>query len=117
MPNACRLMITLAVLAGSAVAEARQPQGSVRIEITSRAPAYEGKSFGDRGAYETITAIAHIRIDPTASANRGIVDLALAPRDADGMVAYDVDLMIMRPRDAARARRVLLYDVVNRGNK
>src|SRR5262245_51793064 len=115
MPKACGLLIALAALAASGVAEARP--GSVRIEITSRAPAYGGKSFGDRGAYETITGIANMRIDPADPANRSIVDLALAPRGSDGLVAYDVDLIIMRPREATRARRVLLYDVVNRGVK
>ena len=62
-----------------------------------------------------IAGIAHMRIDPRAPANRGIVDLALAPRAADGMVEYDIDVVIQRPDDPAKARRVLLYDVVNRG--
>ena len=72
-------------------------------------------SFGDAGAYERIVGIAHMRIDPGDAANQGIVDLALAPRAADGMVAYDVDVVILRPKNPARAERVLLYDVVNRG--
>ena len=31
------------------------------------------------------------------------------------MVEYDVDVVILRPKNPARAERVLLYDVVNRG--
>jgi hypothetical protein len=98
----------------AAADEARQP---VRIEVTSRATAYEGKAFGRYGAYERIAGVAHMRIDPAAPDNRGIVDLALAPRAADGMVDYDVDVVILRPKDGAKGRRVLLYDVVNRGMK
>jgi hypothetical protein len=103
-------------LSGAAV-EAQKPASLVKLETTSRITAYEGKTFGQYGPYERIAAVAHMRIDPRAPANRRIVDLALAPRDADGMVSYDVDLIILRPKDAVHARRVLLYDVVNRGVK
>ena len=89
----------------------------VHIEVLSRTPAYAGRSFGETGAYETIKAVAHLRIDPRAPANRAIVDLARAPRAADGLVDYDVDLTILRPASPAHARPVLLYDVVNRGLK
>ncbi|MDE2157950.1 MAG: peptidase, partial [Burkholderiales bacterium] len=40
-----------------------------------------------------------------------------APRDAAGMVEYTTDVVILRPKSASTARRVLFYDVVNRGNK
>src|SRR5687768_466424 len=100
-----------------ALPQAAQAEGDVRLEITSRGEAFEGRTFGDHGAYERISGIAHMRIDPMAPANKDIVDLALAPRDADGLVAYNIDVIILRPRDAAKARRVLLFDVVNRGMK
>ena len=99
--------------AGEAPAPAPAP--AVRLEITARETAYNGRVFGERGSYETITGIAHMRIDPRSPRNRGIVDLASAPRAADGMVDYDVDFVIQRPRDAAKARRVMVYEVVNRG--
>jgi Alpha/beta hydrolase domain len=105
----------LAVLAVPQIAFAQQAAPSVVLEITSRAPAFGGQSFGEYGSYETITGKARMRIDPRAAANRGIVDLALAPRDADGLVSYDVDFVIQRPADPAKARRVMFYDVVNRG--
>lgn len=82
----------------------------VSIDITSRSDA-------DGGAYERLVGIAHMTIDPAAAANRGIVDLDHAPRDAQGMVHYDTDVQILRPRDRAKARSVLIYDVVNRGMK
>lgn len=92
-------------------------QSEVRLEVTARADAYNGQSFGRYGAYERIDGIARMRIDPADAANKDIVDLALAPRAADGMVEYDVDVVILRPKVAARAGRVMLYDVVNRGNR
>ena len=97
---------------------AREPAASaVRIDITSRITAFDGRRFGPVGAYERIAGVARLRIDPRAPANRGIADLDRAPRAADGKVDYDVDVVILRPKDPARARRVLLYDVVNRGFK
>jgi hypothetical protein len=89
----------------------------VRLEISSREPAFGGESFGGFGPYERLAGVAHLRVDPMAAANQGVVDLDLAPRGADGLVACEVDLVILRPRDGRRARRVMLYDVVNRGMK
>ena len=108
-----RLLALPLALAAATTAGAAEP--AVRLEVTSRTDAYDGRSFGDAGAYERIDGIAHMRIDPGDAANKGIVDLALAPRAADGMVEYDVDVVVLRPKDPARAQRVLLYDVVNRG--
>jgi len=107
----------LSLLAASCSNTAEARQSEITLEVTSRDPAYEGRSFGDRGPYERIRAIARMRIDPLDPANAGIVDLDLAPRAADGMVEYDVDVVILRPVEAAKARRVMVYDVVNRGMK
>lgn len=112
-----RTLLLLLALALPQAGNARPSRELVRLEITSRALAFDGESFGDAGQYERIAAVAHLRIDPLAPVNRKIVDLALAPRDAQGLVAYDVDVMILRPREAAKASRVLLFDVVNRGFK
>ena len=97
-----------AMLMVCGTAQARDIEPVVRLEVTSRSPAFGGATFGDRGAYEQINAIAHMQIDPRAPANRGIVDLDRAPRDAQGLVHYDIDVVILRPRVAASARRVLV---------
>ncbi len=110
-----RFLSLLIACAVPQIAVAKDSQPAVRLEIKSRTPAFNSRSFGSRGAYETITGIAHMRIDPRASANRSIVDLARAPRAADGMVEYDIDFTIQRPADPAKAQRVLVYEVVNRG--
>lgn len=89
----------------------------VILEITSRTPAFDGAAFGEAGSYERLVGVARLAVDPKAPENRGIVDLDIAPRAADGLVHYDVDVEILRPRDPLKARRVLLYEVVNRGMK
>lgn len=107
---------------GSGGPVAAGPAGGVsssRIEwldVKSRADAFGGASFGAAGTYEYIVAVAHGKLDPSDPANAGIVDLDRAPRN-DGLVEYQADVAILRPKDAARARRILFYDVVNRGNK
>jgi hypothetical protein len=88
-----------------------------RLEITASYDAYGGASFGDVGPYQVIAGIVHGKLDPSNAANAGVVDLALAPRDAAGLVDYSEDFVILRPKSAANAKRVLFYDVVNRGNK
>ncbi|MEZ5727984.1 MAG: alpha/beta hydrolase domain-containing protein [Burkholderiaceae bacterium] len=112
--------IVLLALAGCAGpggnAASPRPAGSIQsFEVKSRAEAFGGERFGRHGAYERIVAVVTGRLDPTHPANAGIVDLARAPRDADGMVEYRTDAMILRPKDASKARRVLFYDVANRG--
>lgn len=110
-----RILLALLALAAPQAALAKDPAPPVWLEVTSRAPAYNGQSFGEHGSYERITGKAHMRIDPLAPANRGIVDLDLAPRGSDGKVGYDVDFVIERPKEPQLARRVMLYEVVNRG--
>ncbi|MCB2074623.1 MAG: hypothetical protein H6917_08610 [Novosphingobium sp.] len=117
MPKIIQLLLVAFALACPQSAIAGDALPGVRLEIASRETAFGGQTFGDYGTYERITGVAHMRIDPQAAANRGIVDLELAPRDADGMVAYDVDVVILRPSNAEKARRILVYEVVNRGIK
>ena len=87
-----------------------------RFDIVSRGPAFDGKVFDDAGAYEKIVAVARLRIDPHHPANRAIVDLDKAPRTG-GWVKYDTDVILLRPRDPAKASRVLVLDFPNRGGK
>src|SRR5450755_4387178 len=92
--------------------------GSIQqLEIVSTYDAYDGGTFGTVGQYQVISGIVHGRVNPTHPANAGIVDLNLAPVDADGMVEYTTDFVILRPKVAANAKRILFYDVNNRGNQ
>ena len=87
------------------------------ITITQRtSPALGGASFAT-GTYEQLDGVATGEVDPNDPQNAGITDIALAPRNANGMVEYSTDISILKPVDASRSNGVLLYDVVNRGNK
>jgi hypothetical protein len=99
-------------LATSSVASAR----ITRIEITQvESPTFGGAAFGDVGAYEKLVGRAFGEVDPRDLANRDITDLALAPRNARGMVEYDTGILILRPIDPSRSNRRLFYEVTNRG--
>ena len=89
----------------------------VRLEITKTEAAFEGKTFGAVGGYEKLTGKAFGALDPKTPENSLIQDIALAPRNANGLVEYVTDIEILRPKDASKGNGVLLIEVVNRGNK
>lgn len=86
-----------------------------RVEIIVQAPFADGHIFGDTGAYERIKGKLHYAIDPDDPVNQAIVDLELAPRDNRGLVTFSGDFILIRPIDAERGNRTLLYEVNNRG--
>ena len=65
--------------------------------------------------YQQITGIAYGELDPRAEQNSVITDVALAPRNAKGMVEYAATFTLQMPEDVSRASGFLLYEVVNRG--
>jgi hypothetical protein len=89
----------------------------VRFDILERVPAFAGRSFGDVGPYERITARATLALDPSDDRNAVITDLAKAPRNADGKVEATADVVILRPADPTHGNGTLLLDVPNRGRK
>ena len=80
-------------------------------------PTFEGRSFGAVGQYEKIVGRAFGVADPKDPIDAGIVNLDRAPKNAQGLVEYDVDFYILKPITPDRGNRTLFYDVVNRGNK
>jgi hypothetical protein len=90
-----------------------------RIEfiITDRRPFADGQAFGDVGPYERLSGRVHFALDPLAAAQRDVVDLDKAPRDAAGLVHCEANCMILKPVDLARGNRRLFYDYGNRGHK
>ncbi len=87
------------------------------IEIVASEPAFGGAAFGDVGAYVHLVGRVHGELDPADPANSIIQDIALAPRNARGMVEYSTNIELLKPADLARSNRVLLFEVNNRGNK
>jgi len=88
----------------------------VRIEILSRQPADDGRAVGTIGPFEILRGKAYGEIDPADPHNRIIQDLELAPRNERGKVEYAATFTLAKPTDMSKAARVLLYQVVNRGN-
>src|SRR5436190_1808199 len=88
-----------------------------RIEITRTEPAFDGQAFDAVGAYERLIGRAHGEVDPNDLKNAVIQDIALAPRNARGMVEYSTDVEILRPADRQKGNGVLFFNIVNRGNK
>jgi hypothetical protein len=86
----------------------------VRLEITSREPV--AGPAGAAGPFELIRGRIHGEVDPRDPHNAIIQDLDLAPHNARGRVEYVATFALAKPVDLAKASRVLLYQVVNRGN-
>jgi len=101
------LLVTLAFPAAAAVE---------RIEILDRAILAEGKSFGNVGAYERLRGRLYFALEAADAENQSIVDIRLAPRDAQGRVTFTADFVLLKPLDPARGNGRLLYEVNNRGN-
>src|SRR5689334_3326565 len=86
-----------------------------QLTITSQTAAFGGVSFPGVGTYQNLVGTASGEVDPNDPLNAIITDIALAPRNARGMVEYSMDFSIFVPTDPSKGNHTLLYDVVNRG--
>ncbi len=87
----------------------------ISIRIDASESFADGASFGDSGAYERLKGSFKGELDPRDARNRAIVNIDKAPRNDRCMVEYAADRFILRPVDAARGNRTIIYDVTNRG--
>lgn len=106
-----RTVAVLAFVALPAFAEVK------RVYVLDRTDVLSGKSFGKAGPYERIVAKAHFAVNPKAAPNSTIRDLALAPRNAAGMVEFSADVYVLKPRDPAAGNGTALLEISNRGGK
>jgi hypothetical protein len=96
------------------------PEGHARVtQIILGAPTfpYGTAVFGTVGQYEQLDGYAVGVLDPNDPHNALIQDIALAPRDANGMVQYTTKVSILRPVNMAASNHAMLLEIVNRGNK
>ena len=105
------LLTMLGLVASAASADV------VRIEVRSRTDLVDGKSFGLAGPYEKLVGTIYFAVDPDNSVNRIITDIALAPRNADGLVEFHSDFFLVKPKEVERGNGTVLYEVSNRGGK
>src|SRR3979411_1476964 len=104
----------LAIACAVPVAAAARITG---ISIERVEPFAEGTVFGAAGSYERVIGKARGELDPQQPQNKGIVNLDKAPRNARGLAEYETDFFMLRPVDAAKGNRKILYEVNNRGRK
>jgi hypothetical protein len=116
-PTQWRVVAVTALIGGILVAPLSAHCQVTRFEILGTAPAFEGKSFGNVGPYEKITARATIAVDPGDPRNAVIADLDKAPRNSAGRVEAVADVVLLRPADPTRGNGTLLVDILNRGRK
>lgn len=64
---------------------------------------------------ERIAGKVHFALDPKNPANKAIVDLDRAPRNAQGLVEFTADLRILRPKDPAKRNGTMIVESANRG--
>ena len=86
-----------------------------RVEIARNTPWLGGRVLGKAGPYEKLQGRIYFEVDPESPASRRIADIGLAPRNAKGRVEFSSDFVLVRPRDAARARHSVLLEIPNRG--
>ena len=84
---------------------------------TTVSPAFDGKSFGSAGQFETLAGRAFGELDPNDPHNRVITDILLAPRNRNGMVEYVASFFLVKPTDMSRSSHLLWHDVPNRGGR
>jgi hypothetical protein len=89
----------------------------LRFEIKQREAYAGGRGFGATGAYEQVDGIAHFAVDPAHAANQCVVDLALAPRNADGLVEFSADLTMLMPVDGSKGNGRGIVELPNRGRR
>ena len=79
---------------------AAAPAVVLELEIEARRPVLSGKSFGQAGAYEMIEGEVRFGFDPQSEANARVTDIALAPRNAEGLVEATADFVVVQPVDS-----------------
>jgi hypothetical protein len=111
------LRVATVVAACSLLMPALSDAELTRVDVKTREDVLGGKPFGAAGPYERIIGVAYFSADPGNPRNQIIADLDKAPRNRQGRVEYSADIHILKPKDPSRGNGVLLFDVVNRGNK
>lgn len=86
------------------------PAAVLRVDVTKRTDIPEVN-------YERIDAKIYFAVDPNLPANKIIVDIDRAPRNAQGLVEFSSDLVVMKPKDPAKSNGTALFEVSNRGGR
>src|SRR5580765_7868747 len=89
-----------------------------KVQISAKeSPTFGGYSWPGVGQYEKIVGKAFGELDPKDPKNAVIVDLQLAPKNANGKVEYSFDFYILKPIDLSKGNHKMVYEPPNRGRK
>ena len=109
-----RFVLVLTLLACASVAHAEVKRIVIDRKVS---PAFDGKSFGAAGQYETLAGRAFGELDPNDPRNRLITDIQLAQRNANGKVEYVATFFLVKPIDMTKSSHLMWHDVPNRGGR
>jgi hypothetical protein len=114
-----RVIFAFAFVTVCAVATVVPAYGRIKkVQIIAKeSPTFGGYSWPGVGQYEKITGKAFGELDPKDPKNAVIVDLQLAPRNAQGKVEYSFDFYILKPMDLSKGNHKMVYEPPNRGRK
>jgi Alpha/beta hydrolase domain len=89
-----------------------------KVQISAKeSPTFGGYSWPGVGQYEKIVGKAFGELDPKDPKNAVIVDLQLAPKNANGKVEYSFDFYLLKPIDLSKGNHKMVYEPPNRGRK
>ena len=108
------LAVTGLLLAGAPPTDAHVKKIVIDKKVS---PAFEGRSFGDAGQYETLAGRAFGELDPDDPHNAVITDIRLAKRNANGKVEYVASFFLVKPIDMSKSSHLMWHDVPNRGGR
>src|ERR1700752_2095859 len=112
-----RLVLVLGVV-GSLLLASGVDARITRIQITTtESPTFGGYSWPGVGQYEKIAGKAFGELDPNDPKNSVIVDLQLAPRNANGKVEYSHTFYILKTIDLTKGAHRMMEEPPNRGGK
>ena len=95
-----RLLLTACAL--SAGVATGVEAGVTRLQIDRREIVLNGRPFGAAGPYEKLSGKVHFALDPALPQNAIIVDLNLAPKNAQGLVEFSADFYLLKPVEPPR---------------
>src|SRR5580693_5073793 len=111
MPNIFRRSAVLVGIAVAALLLARVPPTDARVKkiVIDRkvSPAFDGRSFGEAGQYETLAGRAFGELDPNDPHNAVITDIRLAKKNANGMVDYVASFFLVKPIDMSKSSHLM----------
>jgi Alpha/beta hydrolase domain len=80
-------------------------------------PTFGGYSWPGVGQYEKIIGVGFGEVNPSDAKNSVMVDIQLAPRNANGNVEYNFDFYILKPINLKNGAHKVMYEPPNRGGK